>query len=71
MKKTSGGRGVVEGLLHQRGFLQWENSSVPVINNNSYLLVFEHNRIVLPAKEYDADHVILLDFIANNILRPA
>ena len=34
-------------------------------------LGFEHDRIVLPAKEYDADHVILLDFIADNISRPA
>lgn len=34
-------------------------------------LGFEHDRIVLPAKEYDADQVILLDFIANNISRPA
>jgi len=31
---------------------------------------FEHDRIVLPAKEYNADHVILLDFIADNISRP-
>jgi len=31
---------------------------------------FEYDRIVLPAMEYDADHVILLDFIAENISRP-
>lgn len=33
-------------------------------------LGFEHDRIVLPAIEYEADHVILLDFIADNISRP-
>ncbi|MFB6103089.1 MAG: DUF6293 family protein [Haloplanus sp.] len=34
-------------------------------------LGFEHDRIVEPAKEYRADRVILLDWIADDIERPA
>jgi len=34
-------------------------------------LGFEHDRIVEPAREYRADRVILLDWIADDIERPA